>query len=961
MPLSLTLSPHGRLFVEEQDDAPELALPEVGARVQRAFAESAGRGLLHLTSVELATVLPPAIAFWREFGRTYLTQLCHVPDLDAETAAATPVPFPSEAATALLEQAPPMRGLEYLSPTVFERLWAELDTQVREDMRQNGAGAQAYLKSLNPLWNLVGRVTFHLAENKKDADLPFAFMATYTSRISNQAKLQYLPLGRALQEYSGARNRGALLSLLAPVHRAAEASALIKGLVESGDVFHPLAWTPPEAYRFLKDIPAFERSGVIVRVPDWWKPGNPARPRATVRIGDKKKAGLGIDALLDFSMNVSLDGEELTPQEIEAILASSQGLVLLKGRWVEVDREKLADVLKHWRTVQKVAGSDGISFLEGMRLLAGAGADKQDAEVVGETVRDWSQVIAGDWLEKVLRDLRDPRRIGDGGAIGGLQAELREYQKVGVNWLWFMQRLGLGACLADDMGLGKTVQVLALLLRLRQEREMAGRQDAGTLSPRPCRGGLLALPGAIPCASGAGVARVPRPREDAATAAAAASGRGREAMRPSLLLAPASLLGNWRAEIARFAPSLRVVFAHPSEAGEAELAEIAAAPETRLAGVDLVVTTYGMALRLEWLRATAWDLLVLDEAQAIKNPGARQTRVAKQLQSRCRIALTGTPVENRLSDLWSLFDFLNSGLLGSAPAFGRFTKALAAATTPNPYAPLRALVRPYLLRRLKTDKTVIADLPDKTEVTAYCALSKAQAVLYEQTVHEMESKLETLAGIERRGMVLAYIMRLKQICNHPAQLLGNGAYAPADSGKFARLRELCEEMAARQEKTLVFTQFREMTEPLAQFLAAVFGRPGLVLHGGTAVKDRRALVDAFQTDGGPPFFVLSLKAGGTGLNLTEATQVVHFDRWWNPAVENQATDRAFRIGQKHNVLVHKFVCRGTMEEKIEAMLVEKKGLAESLVEGGAEKLLTEMSNAELIRFVSLDLAHAAGE
>jgi non-specific serine/threonine protein kinase len=363
-----------------------------------------------------------------------------------------------------------------------------------------------------------------------------------------------------------------------------------------------------------------------------------------------------------------------------------------------------------------------------------------------------------------------------------------------------------------------------------------------------------------------------------------------------------------------------------------------------------------MLTRQDWLRQRSWRLAVLDEAQAIKNSGTRQARAAKELRAAGRIALTGTPVENRLSDLWSLFDFLSPGLLGSAKAFAGFVKKMQAPPKPS-YQPLRALVGPYILRRLKTDKRVIADLPEKTEVKAYCGLSRQQAALYEQAVRELAQKLDTVDGIQRRGLVLAQLMRLKQICNHPAQMLGSGGYDAKHSGKFQRLAELCEELAQRQEKALVFTQFREIAEPLAELLAGVFGRPGLVLHGGTAVAKRRELVEAFQRETGPPFFVLSVKAGGTGLNLTAASQVIHFDRWWNPAVEDQATDRAFRIGQKRNVLVHKFVCRGTVEERIDALIAEKTDLVRDVVEGG-ERLLTEMDDKELLEFVALDVNKA---
>ncbi len=499
----------------------------------------------------------------------------------------------------------------------------------------------------------------------------------------------------------------------------------------------------------------------------------------------------------------------------------------------------------------------------------------------------------------MLADLRAPESLEHSSPGSDFKATLRKYQEIGVNWLWFLSSLGLGACLADDMGLGKTIQVLALLSILKKKS-----------------GG-----------------------------------------KPSLLVLPASLLANWKSEIQRFTPALEAKFFHPSETTRDSLDRIAKDPATGLRGADVVLTTYGMLLRQPWMLDVAWRLVVLDEAQAVKNPAARQTRAVKRLRADSRIVLTGTPVENRLSDLWSLFDFLCPGLLGSQETFKKFVKTLESREE-NRYAPLRGLVQPYILRRMKTDKRVIADLPDKTEVRAYCGLGKRQAALYAKLVEELADALEGLDGMKRRGLVLAYLMRFKQLCNHPSQILGDGRFDPGESGKFSRLAELCEEIASRQEKVLVFTQFREMTEPLSSLLTPVFGRTGLVLHGGTPVGKRKSLVDQFQRNGGPPFFVLSLKAGGTGLNLTAASHVIHFDRWWNPAVENQATDRAFRIGQRRNVLVHKFVCRGTIEEKIDTLIEEKTQLAADLLEGGAEKLLTEMTDAQLIQFVSLDIEKA---
>jgi non-specific serine/threonine protein kinase len=418
------------------------------------------------------------------------------------------------------------------------------------------------------------------------------------------------------------------------------------------------------------------------------------------------------------------------------------------------------------------------------------------------------------------------------------------------------------------------------------------------------------------------------------------------------------LLANWAAEAARFAPSLRTLIAHLSALPAAELNSL---PASHLDQIDLVITSYGTLLRLPWLKETRWRVAALDEAQAIKNPGAKQTRAVKSLNSESRIALTGTPIENRIGDLWSIFDFVNPGLLGSAKQFSDFVKRLGNPPR-NSYAPLRNLVRPYILRRLKTDKSVIADLPDKTEVKAFCQLSRKQAALYQQAVDQLASQLkEASEGIARKGLVLSFLMRFKQICNHPSQWIGDGAWDEEDSGKLARLREIAETIAARQEKLLVFTQFKEATAHLAAFLNDVFRRPGLVLHGETPVAKRKDLVKQFQDDELVAFFVLSLRAGGAGLNLTAASHVIHFDRWWNPAVENQATDRAFRIGQKRNVLVHKFVCKGTVEDKIDQMIESKKKLAGEFLEGGGEINLTSMNDQELLNLVALDLDAAMKE
>jgi superfamily II DNA or RNA helicase len=898
MSLALVLTPHGSLTLRREG---EMTTPEPahGARLEAAFGRGTGHGLLYLGADEVGAALPPVLSYWRELATRYVTALCALPDI-GEGQSKPPVPAPAdEELSTMAAAAPPMTGAEYLTASVLADLWRGMDAAFEAELLETKLPVQQFLKSRHPAWNLVGRVHFNLAENRKDEEAPFAFLATYTTRLSAQAKAQHLPLGKALQEYAGAKNRERLLSLLTPVQRAAEQCGWLKTMVDAGEIFHPLRWRPQQALALLKDASTLESAGVVVRMPASWRMNRPARPQVKATVGGKAPSQLGLDALLDFRMEVTLDGENLSAAEIKGLLAQTDGLAFIRGKWVEIDHERLSRTLERFEAVERDAAAKGLSFGEAMRLLAGVGISGDTT--AGPADVDWSQTIAGPWLAKTLEDLRRPGGLAHVDLGRSLQGTLRPYQQAGVRWLHLLARLRLGACLADDMGLGKTIQVLSLLLVL--------KSDASDLR------------------------------------------------RPSLLVAPASLLANWAAEIARFAPSLKAIVVHPSAMPADKLKTDG---DVDLADIDLVITSYGFLSRLPWLTTALWRLAVLDEAQAIKNPAAKQTQAVKRLRAETRIALTGTPIENRVGDLWSIFDFINPGLLGSSKQFSTFVKRLVERPQ-NPYGPLRDLVRPYILRRLKTDKSIIADLPDKTEVKAFCLLSRKQAALYQQAVDEFSDQLEAAEGIQRKGIVLALLMRLKQICNHPSQWLGDHSWAEEDSGKFARLRDLTEEIASRQEKALIFTQFKETTAPLASFLGSVFGRPGLVLHGETEVKKRKDLVREFQEDDDIPFFVLSVKAGGTGLNLTAASHVIHFDRWWNPAVENQATDRAFRIGQTKNVLVHKFVCRGTVEDKIDQMIEAKQRLAGDFLSGGADVVLTEMKNDELLRLVALDLGAAMKE
>ena len=897
---ALAVSPSGVPFLRAPQESDEVIDGSRAAAIAAAFEGGSGAGVLHLGAVEVGTPLPAWVAFFRDLGHELVASVCARADLE-DVRDRLDLSPPTERFEAMATAVPPGAGAEYVTPGALGALWESASRELRRELAVWRGTVADYLRSKHAAWSVVGRVHFHLAENKRDPDAPFAFLATYTTRLSASGAPQHRPLGHALEEYGAARDRERLLALLLPVQRASEKSALVRSMQDSGDLYHPVAWTAREARAFLEELPALESSGVVVRVPDGWSAGRPPRPEVRVTVGARAPSALGTDAVLDFAVTLALDGEPLTAQEQREILSATRGLVLIKGRWVDADGAQLREALDHWKRAERVAKESGISFQEAMRLVSGARIGDR-AATPADALAAWSRVEPGPWMARVMEGLRAPDALGGIDTGGELRATLRPYQRAGVRWLWALHELALGGCLADDMGLGKTLQVLGLLL-LRKRAKADG---------------------------------------------------------PALLVVPASLVANWMDEALRFTPSLRLLVAHAATTGPALLEAIDA---QAIDAADAVITTYGSLSRIAWLRERPWGAVILDEAQAIKNAGAKQTRAVKALRARARFALTGTPVENRLGDLWSLFDFLSPGLLGTPRQFTDATKRMAAKTHDG-YAPLRALMRPYILRRLKTDRKVIADLPDKTEMNAFCSLTKVQATLYGQAVADLRRSLEDAAagGIARRGAILASLMRMKQICNHPSHWLGDGAYAPEQSGKLSRLRELCEPIASRQEKVLVFTQFREMTSPIARFLHGVFGREGIVLDGTTPVKARKERVQAFQDERGPPFFVLSLKAGGTGLNLTAASHVIHFDRWWNPAVENQATDRAFRIGQKRNVLVHKFVCRGTVEERIDALIASKRVLAESVVSGaGVEAALTELSNDDLVRLVTLDLASALGD
>jgi superfamily II DNA or RNA helicase len=834
-------------------------------------AESPLGWLLALGLTDGRIPLSPSLAFWREFAAFWLHQVRTAPDIEDNRESST-VSLTAEDGESFLQRIPLMTGGELVDMPFLLGVWNRITNTFRFGISSFKGSVEDYFSSISPKPTNIDRIHFHLVENRKDEHRPFAFLATYTTRIDEQGRTRHSPLKFALEEFGN--NKDKLLELLATVNKVAKKNGLVAMLVESGELFRPVALTPQDAFTFLSGVPDFETAGILCRIPRWWK-GGPKKMAVTLSIGNKQPSRIGYEALLEFEAGLHLDGEPITEAEARRILERAEGLALVKGKWVAVDTESLRTSLDALKQARKLADSQEISFAEAMHMLMGAKTGETVAGITG------ADVTCGDWLKSVLEKMADPTLLRATPPSPELKTKLRGYQQQGLNWLSFMQTLGFGLCCADDMGLGKTVQILAHLQKLKY--------------------------------------------------------RGRT----SLIVVPASLLENWRMEIEKFTPDLRLVIVHPQMAAEGTIDEI----EKSIDAYDIAVTTYGMLSRCAWLSSHDWFYAICDEAQAIKNPATKQSKAVKALKCKHRCVMTGTPVENRLTDLWSLFDFINPGLLGSFNEFKTFAKGLA--DNPAGYGRLRRVAHPYILRRNKTDKSIISDLPDKVEMKTWCTLSKQQAVIYEALVKRLDRELNHVEGIKRKGLVLGYLMKCKQLCNHPDHYSGSGGYRQDESGKFKRLAELCETIREKREKVLIFTQFAEIIGPLAAFLEGVFGAPGLSLSGATSVKKRKETVDRFQGGEYMPFFILSLKAGGVGLNLTEANHVIHFDRWWNPAVENQATDRAFRIGQKKNVMVHKFICKGTIEEKIDALIEDKKKLAGEIIPSSGENWITEMNDTEI--------------
>ncbi len=704
---------------------------------------------------------------------------------------------------------------------------------------------------------------------------------------------------------------------------------LLAGLGMAGRLFPPIQrslrsprpemalLSTQEAYHFLREIgPLLESSGFGVILPLWWRTRTHTRLGLRLRFTSPQEASAreqpspGLSQPIRFRWELTLGGEPLGPDEFEKLAARRSPLVQVRWRWVELDPEQMAvarDFLASGRTEGQM------TLLQAVRIAQRHQASQSEQGWSGEESSGLDQASALDlpldllpldavevegWLHDALERLRSQEAMTELAEPDGFVGALRPYQRRGVGWLWYLRQLGLGACLADDMGLGKTIQAIALLLHVREEARKANPAQT-----------------------------VP----------------------PALLICPTSLVANWRREIGRFAPGLRALVHHGSNRLEGQAFQAA------LAEHDLVITSYGTARRdIDLLGSIQWSDLILDEAQNIKNPSAKQTQAVRQLQAQNRVALTGTPVENRLLELWSIMEFLNPGYLESRERFRhKYVLPIERYNDARAAQELREMVQPFLLRRLKTDPTIISDLPEKNEMVVYCPLSEEQAQLYQRVVQETMDRVEASQGIQRRGVVLSLLMKLKQVCNHPAHYLKEEGPLDGRSGKLTRLTEMLEEALSVGDRALVFTQFVEMGHLLKRHLEETLGCDVLFLHGGSSPAQREQMVNAFQEDeNGPSVFILSLRAGGVGLNLTRANQVFHFDRWWNPAVEDQATDRAFRIGQTRRVQVYKFVVAGTLEERIHELIESKQALAQNIV-GSGEDWLAEINAEELRRLLEL--------
>ncbi len=857
-------------------------------RRERAFQRSAGAGMLDLIVHGLpAQGASPELLWLHAESKKALE---HYLRQSRQGMAASCVPTDSHAAR-LLDSLPPLQG-SALSATRLQSWFASLEEALLCAAQAERRSAEDYLSSLSEGWRQLGMLCLHLAENagittEGGEEKPFAFLATFVHRVGADDKPRHLPLSLA--------NREQLLPLLRPLQSAAQSAAsqgygFLHEIFASQQIFKPCAWSARECYDFLLCLPHLQEAGVETRVVNLWK----TQPRrveleVTLELEDGKPTstqshagGLGMHSLLRFSPQFALGMQHLNDEEVAELLAGEEGLVRFRGEWILLDSPRLQSLMQSWRQAMGMY-SAGVPLLTGLRYLL---ARRSDALPHLPPSDELLSLRTGEQLALALENFRQWE--GDLQLRPALSSTLRPYQKEGVRFLLSLTEAGMGACLADDMGLGKSIQVIAWLSHLKQSGVLHYRSTA-------------------------------------------------------LLIAPASLLGNWAEELARFAPELRLRVLHPSQLSQREQRSLLQNPALLLESYDIAITSYGVVQRNPELAKLEHPALILDEAQAIKNAQSQRTQSVLALSSPRRVALSGTPIENSLEELYPLFHFLNPGLLGESSSYKKMLRDMG-----SDYSPLKKLIRPFILRRLKSDPKLIPDLPPRSEKPAYCLLTPEQTRLYAREVENMQNLIHEPDPRVRLALILPLLTRFKQICNHPAQYLGEPHYDSARSGKMMRLLQLLEKLTAAGEPALIFTQYRGITEALFELAQSCYGEAGLILHGGTPISQRQQLVRRFQEAGGPPYMILSLKAAGTGLTLTRARHVIHFDRWWNPAVENQASDRAHRLGQKRAVTVHPLITRGTIEENIHRLLLQKQSMADDLLHAGLEQMMSRMSSQELL-------------
>ena len=751
--MDIIISPEKNLYIN-----PESSF-SINKKFIKEFNTNYLKGLLSLLNQPELRKKSYSYSYWFDYSSEIIKNFCISTNSSNISTAAN-----NNTINSYLQRSSAISGQEYLDYKLLENIWSKATSYLNDCLHNFSGDLKEFIEKNYPNWAQVGLLNFHLAETPVSVEKPFAFIATYTTRVSDKLRLQHSPLGKVVADYIQKEKIEVLQELLKPIVQAGEQSDFISKLTKEKRIYKTCLFSNIEALEFLKSVPCCEKSGIVVKLPKDWQNTTPTCAKVTVQIGDDNKTSfVGFNSLFKFKAYVTIGSKKLSPKEVDDLLKQQQSLVQIKGKWVEVNSEKLKILLDRWQQTSLLQ-KEGFTFAEALRMISKSSITKstiKDKEQ--EILEDLTEFTPGNQIKDILKSISNPRSIVlehiQEILSTDLKATLRPYQQEGVKWLSFISQHSLGGCLADDMGLGKTIQIISLLLIEKR------------LHPNSS----------------------------------------------SLLIVPASLLGNWENEIKKFAPSLRAKILHRSLMSAVQIQNT-----QHDNNLDLVITTYALSKRITWLKEKTWNVFILDEAQAIKNPSSQQSQSIKKIKSRVRFTMTGTPIENSVSDLWSLFDFNCHSLLGNYTEFKSFYKRLQESGS---YEPLKKLVGPYILRRKKTDKSVISDLPDKTELQTYCQLSTKQIKLYQETLQKLKSDLKAnldSADIKRKGIILGYLLKFKQICNHPSQFLSDNIYEHKDSGKLLRLREIAETISSRGEKVLIFTQFREITDILANFLSEIF-------------------------------------------------------------------------------------------------------------------------------------------